>query len=125
MRAYIVHSLLTGARTEELRDLRWDHVVAYDEPRRFWRPITEAGWDHDQFAIHVWRSVRQSGDTKTVKSRRSLRIPNRCVTALKVLMTEQKDLDRLSERRVFGTKTGTAMTAENVRRDFRTAIKGV
>ncbi|MGI5485735.1 hypothetical protein [Microtetraspora malaysiensis] len=62
-------SLLTGARTEELRDIRWEHVVAYDSARKSWRPVTEAGWDHGQFAIYVWRSVRQSGDTKTVKSR--------------------------------------------------------
>lgn len=124
MRAYIVLSLLTGARTEELRDLRWDHVVAYDETRKSWRPVTEAGWDHGQFAIYVWRSVRQSGDMKTVKSRRSLRIPTRCVTALNTLLEQHKDHARLSERRVFGTKSGTAMTAENVRRDFRIAIKG-
>ncbi|MEU5862782.1 hypothetical protein ABZ815_16510 [Nonomuraea sp. NPDC047529] len=30
MRAYIVLSLLIGARTEELRALLWSHVVAYD-----------------------------------------------------------------------------------------------
>lgn len=46
------------------------------------------------------------------------------MTALKALLNEQKDLDRLNECRVFGTKSGTAMTAENVRRDFRIAIKG-
>lgn len=29
--AYIVVSLLFGARTEEVRALQWSHVVAYDE----------------------------------------------------------------------------------------------
>lgn len=126
MRAYIVTSLLTGARTEEMRDLRWDHVVAFDQARQAWRPVTEAGWEHEQFAVYVWRSVRRSGDTKTSKSRRSLRIPMRCVLALQTLMEDQArqhGTEALSERRVFGTKNGTAMTAENVRRDFRLAIK--
>ncbi|GAA3308629.1 site-specific integrase [Nonomuraea dietziae] len=127
MRAYIVVSLLTGARTEELRDLRWDHVVAHDAGRKTWRAVTDAGWEHEQFAIYVWRSVRKSGDTKTTKSRRSLRIPTRCVTALKALLAEQaegENAEKLSERLVFGTRNGTAMTAENVRRDFRIALKG-
>jgi integrase len=62
---HVVLSLLTGARTEELRELRWDHVVAYDKAGGKWRPVTEAGWDYEQFAVHVWRSVRATGDTKT------------------------------------------------------------
>ncbi|GAA4637787.1 hypothetical protein GCM10023196_093020 [Actinoallomurus vinaceus] len=33
MHAYIVLSLLTGVRTEELRELSWSHVVAFDETR--------------------------------------------------------------------------------------------
>ncbi|RJL29954.1 tyrosine-type recombinase/integrase [Bailinhaonella thermotolerans] len=126
IRAYIVVSLLTGARTEELRDLRWDHVVAYEEQSSTWRPVTQIGWEHEQFAIYVWRSVRQSGDTKTVRSRRSLRIPARCVRALRLLMREHEEVyadGPLDDRRVFGTRNDTAMTAENVRRDFRLAIK--
>ncbi|MEV4080652.1 tyrosine-type recombinase/integrase [Nonomuraea fuscirosea] len=126
MSAYIVTSLLTGARTEEMRDLRWDHVVAFDQARQAWCPVTEAGWAHKQFAVYVWRSIRRSGDTKTSKSRRSLRIPTRCVLALQALMRDQAHQygpGGLSERRVFGTRNGTAMTAENVRRDFRLAIK--
>jgi len=43
MHAYIVVSLLTGARTEEMRGLRWDHVVAHDEQRQAWIPVPEAG----------------------------------------------------------------------------------
>ena len=31
IRAYIVVSLLSGARTEEVRALQWSHVVAHDE----------------------------------------------------------------------------------------------
>jgi hypothetical protein len=62
MHAYVVLSLLTGARTEEVRVLRWDHVVAYDDARQSWVPVSVAGWDHEQFAIYVWRSVRARGD---------------------------------------------------------------
>ncbi|MFI6741205.1 tyrosine recombinase XerC [Nonomuraea sp. NPDC050451] len=126
MRAYVVVSLLTGARTEELRDLRWNHVVAYDATRKSWQAVTDVGWEHDQFALYVWRSVRKSGDTKTVKSRRSLRIPVRCVTALKALLDERangESVGKFSESRVFGTRNETAMTAENVRRDVRIALK--
>ncbi len=28
-------------------------------------PRSEAGFDHQRFAIYVWRSVRAHGDTKT------------------------------------------------------------
>jgi integrase len=67
---YVVLSLLTGARTEELRALRWEHVhpdhVGSVPPH-----------------IEVWRSVREDGDTKTRKSRRTLALPARCVDALR------------------------------------------
>jgi integrase len=33
--------------------------------------------------LHVWRSARRGGDTKTPKSRRSLRLPKRATEALK------------------------------------------
>ncbi|WP_276615389.1 hypothetical protein [Nonomuraea basaltis] len=35
-------------------------------------------------SIMVWRSVREGGDTKTKKARRTLAIPRRCVDALKL-----------------------------------------
>ncbi|WP_230985267.1 tyrosine-type recombinase/integrase [Microbispora oryzae] len=116
MRAYIVLSLLIGARTEELRALTWSHVVAYDEKRQAWLPVAEAGWGHEEFAIHVWRSVRQKGDTKTVKSRRFLKLPRLCVDALHALADKQASTEF---DLVFRTKNGTALTAHNVRRDFR------
>ncbi|GAA3101706.1 site-specific integrase [Nonomuraea salmonea] len=128
IRAYIVLSLLTGARTEELRALLWSHVVAYDESREAWLPVAEAGWEHTDFAVYVWRSVRQKGDTKTVKSRRSLKLPQRCVDALR-LLKEAQDLAREKAGNrwqdtdlVFCTRTGTPVTAHNVRRDFRKVV---
>lgn len=89
IRAYIVLSLLTGARTEELRELTWSHLVAYDQERQARIPLAEAGWAHEEFAIYVWRSVRKSGDTKTNKSRRTLKLPQRCVWALNALWVRQ------------------------------------
>ena len=127
MRAYVVVSLLTGARTEELRGLSWPHLVAFDERRGTWLPVAETGWQHEQFAVHVWRSVRKTGDTKTVKSRRSLLLPQRCVEVLQAHKAEQ-DHDRSAgvaqhgSDLVFCTKNGTPLSAENVRRDFRKVL---
>lgn len=59
MHAYIVLSLLTRGRTEELRELRWEHV--HLEP-------TKAGDEKMGPYIEVWRSVRRGGDTKTRRS---------------------------------------------------------
>ncbi|MET8985776.1 site-specific integrase [Nonomuraea wenchangensis] len=129
MRAYIVLSLLIGARTEELRALLWSHVVAYDESRAAWLPVAQVGWEHSDFAVYVWRSVRQKGDTKTVKSRRSLKLPQRCVDALRLLkeaqdVAREKAGDRWQDTDlVFCTRTGTPLTAHNVRRDFRKVVE--
>src|SRR3954454_15555317 len=71
---YIVVSLLTGARTEELRALRWEHVHLDGYPNSM-PPVPPF--------IEVWRSVREGGETKTRKSRRTLAPPARCVDALK------------------------------------------
>src|SRR3954470_4100038 len=67
MHAYIVVSLLTGARTEELRALTWNRVHLAGNPP----------------TIALWRSVRAHGDTKTTKSRRTIELPTRCVEALR------------------------------------------
>src|SRR5258708_35444518 len=67
LHAYVVVSMLTGIRTEEARALRWTHVVAWVDDDAAWVPVTEAGFDHERFAIYVWRSVRADGDTKTEK----------------------------------------------------------
>jgi integrase len=91
-------------------------------------PVREAGWDHEEFAIYVWRSVRLSGDTKTVLSRRTLMLPQRCVVALRGLWERQAvarkaagDLWQDNDL-VFATRTGTGLSAGNVRREFRRVI---
>lgn len=86
MYAYIVVALLTGARTEELRALTWDHVFLKGRP-----DLDPPQPPH----IAVWRSVRRSGDTKTRKSRLTLALPTRCVDAL-WQQFEDRGWDRLA-----------------------------
>jgi len=123
---YVILSLLTGARTEELRELRWDHVVAYDETASRWRAVTEAGWDYRQFAIYVWHSVRATGDTKTRKSRRTIALPRRCVLALRAWQGRQADELPASPRKpivlVFTKDTGARLDKDTVLRAFRSII---
>jgi integrase len=120
MRAYIELSMLTGMRTEEVRGLRWPYVVAYDHDRKAWFPVTEAGWRHAEFAVYVWRSDRVTGDTKTEKSRRTLKLPQRCANVLRTLWESQGEHGR--DALVFVTATGRAVSAGNVRRDFRKVV---
>jgi len=80
---------MTGIRTEEARALQWDHVVAWIDDTTGWQPVTEAGFDHERFAIYVWRSVREDGDTKTEMSRRTLKLPKQAAKALQSLRTRQ------------------------------------
>jgi integrase len=112
MNAYIVVSLLTGARTEELRALTWDHLDL----------------DADPPTIMVWRSVRQGGDTKTPRSRRTLELPDRCAGALRAHRREQAEAQLKAGSKwvqlglVFCTQIGTALDAANVRRSFRRVV---
>ncbi|MFC4906597.1 tyrosine-type recombinase/integrase [Actinomadura gamaensis] len=124
MRQYVVLALLTGARTEELRKLGWSHVVAYDKESGKWVPVHEAGWGHDEFAIYVWRSVRAHGDTKTKKSRRTLKLPQRCVEALRDLWMSFLPKTPAPEALVFPDENGKVRDAMTVLRAFRREIVG-
>lgn len=120
--AYIVVSLLTGGRTEEIRPLRWDHVDLDGDPVA--KPEIPP-------YIAVWRSVRSSGDTKTRKSRRTLALPGRAIDALRIQWERQGWVrlaagDKWQENGlVFTSAVGTELDSANVRREFRRAIKGV
>ena len=123
LEAYIILSLLAGLRTEEARALRWDHVIAWVGDQ--WQPVTEAGFDHDQLAVFVWRSDRAGGDTKTPKSRRTLALAHRCSAALREQKIRQA-ADRLAAGQlwqdhnlVFASTIGTPLDDHNVRRQFR------
>jgi integrase len=115
LHAYIVLCLLTGVRSEEARALTWDHV------------------DLDARTISVWRSVRAHGDTKTVRSRRTLRIPQIAVEALQEQLRrqagERSTAGELWQEHglVFTTTVGTPYESHNLRRDFRqvTAAAGL
>jgi integrase len=112
LHCYVVVSLLTGARTEELRALRWEHVHLEAEPPH----------------VEVWRSVRRTGDTKTRQSRRTLALPALAVQRLREHRLRQAGVRLRVELWadpgvVFATSRGTQMDAANVRRDFRRALR--
>ncbi|MEY9895672.1 integrase [Catenulispora sp. MAP5-51] len=120
LRAYIVLSLLIGARTEEMRALRWVRVDLVGRPDAD-PPVPPS--------IEIWRSVRATGDTKTRKSRRTLALPQRAVEALAAhgetqnKMRDRYGLDWTDDDLVFETRTGTALDAANVRREYRSVAR--
>lgn len=120
LHAYVVLSILIGARTEELRALTWDHVDLFGEPTAD-PPVPRS--------IAVWHSVRTGRDTKTKKSRRTLGIPHRCAIALRLHRLRQREAYERTGRAwrddglVFASKAGTELDAHNVRRAFRKVIK--
>jgi integrase len=119
LHAYVVLSLLTGARTEEMRSLRWDHVDLVGDPAAL-PPIPPH--------LMVWRSVRAKGETKTKKSRRTIALPERAVAALaqhgevQNLWRAQNDVPWSDDDLVFATSNGTELDAHNVRREFRAVV---
>ena len=116
MYAYIVLSLLVGVRTEEARALRWDHVDLDGDPQAG-PPVPPH--------VAVWRSVRERGETKTKRSRRTLGLPQMAVEALRALLDSQAHERALAGERwqdtglVFTTHLGTALDAGNVRKMFK------
>jgi integrase len=122
MNAYVVLSLLIGARTEELRALTWSHVDLVGKPAVTGIPAMPP-------SIMVWRSVRTGGDTKTKRSRRTLALPQRCVNALQEHQARQEMLRRQAGSRwqdndlVFPSRVGTRWDASHVRREFRKVIE--
>lgn len=119
--AYVFMSLLTGARTEELRALTWDHVDLLGRP-----DLDPPVPPH----VAVWRSVRRGGDTKTRRSRRTLALPTLCVDALSEHRRTQV-LHRTADRQdlgaglVFCTDSGLPLDASHVRRSFRSVLRRV
>jgi integrase len=105
--AYVVLSVTTGLRTEELRALRWNEV------------------DLDAGTVAVYRALRATADTKTPKSRRVLSLPRLAVQALRAHLDRQAG-DRLlagalwqDHGLVFASSIGTPLDHHNVRREFR------
>jgi integrase len=119
MHAYITLCLATGIRTEEARALRWEHIDFGDADGDPPVPASAA----------VWRSVRAHGDTKTEKSRRTLGLPEMAVDVLRAHKKRQAGERRAAgaewsdQDLVFCTRTGSALDAANVRREFRGVCK--
>jgi len=114
--AYVVLSLLTGIRAEEAKALTWEHVDLDGDPAAV-PPVPPH--------VAVWRSVRAHGDTKTEKSKRTLRLPERAVAALRKHMVQQAGQRLLAgdlwqdRDLVFSSSVGTPLDAANVRRAFK------
>jgi integrase len=109
-------SLAVGIRTEEARELHWDHVDLDGDPSAV-RPVPPS--------VAVWHSVREGGDTKTAKSRRTLRCPRRlCRRSGSTIRDRPRTglaAGALWQDRglVFASAIGTPLDAANVRREFR------
>ncbi|MFF5264599.1 tyrosine recombinase XerC [Actinomadura viridis] len=104
---YVVVGLTTGLRTEELRSLRWDDV------------------DLNAGVVYVVRAARAGGDTKTLKSRRGLELPQLAVRALHAVQ-EQQAADRAGvgdahrdHGLVFCREDGTPYTSDQIRDRFQ------
>lgn len=101
----------------------WSHSVS--------KGISEVGWDHERFAIHVWRSVRATGDTKIRKSRRTLGLPKQRVRVLH----DHQDRQAVERARtaagwqapelVFTSATGGQLDKVAVLRAFRKVVTAV
>jgi integrase len=111
LHAYVVLLLMTGIRPEEARALRWDHL------------------DLDAGTVAIWRSDRAGGDTKTARSRRTLKLPEITLSALRERRATQA-VDRLAAGElwqdsglVFTTSVGTMLDQHNIRREFRQITK--
>jgi integrase len=113
--AYVVLSLLVGARTEELRPVTWDDVDLAGKPDAT-SPVPPS--------ISIVRSVRVGGGLKTEKSERRLALPTLAVEALQALKLQQAR-DRAAAGAlwqendlVFSSNVGTQLDHHNVRRGF-------
>jgi integrase len=102
-------SLGTGIRTEEARALLWEHADFGDPSAIPPRPP----------CVAAWRSVRQHGDTKTARSRRTLGMPAFATPAL----AELQHREQRHTGPVFATRDGAELDAANVRRELRAPIK--
>ena len=104
---YVVLSVTTGMRTEELRALRWHEV------------------DLEADTVAVYRAVRATADTKTPKSRRVLSLPRLAVRALGEHRARQAEERLLAGELwqdhglVFASAIGVPLDRHSVRREFR------
>src|SRR6266700_3770782 len=121
---------------DKLRDLREEIAVGVRSPASYsvrqavddWLTWAHVDLDGQPDAsppvppsVAVWRSVRQNGDTKTRKSRRTLALPQASVDALRAHRNVQA-ADQLAaggawqdHGLVFSSRIGTLLDAANIR----------
>jgi len=112
LEALYLTGLMLGLRPGELGGLTWDDVDI------------SAGLLHVRRAMKLERGRQHLGDLKTGRSRRTLTMPARLVTAMKVHRSRQA-AERLAapiwldtDGLVFTTEVGTAIDPANLRRSF-------
>ncbi|WP_194201966.1 tyrosine-type recombinase/integrase [Glycomyces albidus] len=126
--SYNVTSANSGARAEELRPLEWAHTHA--------NPVAgercTCGRVHEETLpphLEVWESTRESGDTKTEKSRRTVALTPYNAQVLIDWQREQREWRKLRGyksagiRYVWGTWNDTVKDAGNIRRMHRTILR--
>jgi integrase len=110
MNAYITVSLMAGVRPEEARAIGWEDDVALDG---------------DPPYVAVLRADRAGGDTKTLRSRRALKLPQMAVGALREWKADQAaerkaaGSDWQDTSRVFTTAMGAPLNARPIRKMFQ------
>ncbi|MFC3490971.1 site-specific integrase [Glycomyces rhizosphaerae] len=119
IRGYIALSVLTGIRTEEARPLQWRHLHLHPVKGQ----ICSCGQVHPKTLtpyVEMWHSVREDGDTKTPKSRRTVTLPE---LAVDILTEHQEQQQKWRAEHgwksegivyVFGTRDDTVQVAESV-----------
>ena len=128
LHGYIALSVFTGVRTEEARPLKWRNTHLNPVAGQ----VCTCGERHRETVaphVEVWRSVRTKGETKTLKSRRTIALPRQVVTILTAVRAaaeiDAEDTGRAlrPDSYVFASGVGTVRDAANVRRDLRKAVK--
>jgi integrase len=126
--SYNVTSANSGARAEELRPLEWPHTHA--NPVKGER--CTCGRVHEETLpphIEVWESTRESGDTKTEKSRRTVALTPYNAQVLIDWQQEQREWRKFNGyeftgiRYVWGTRNDTVKDAGAVRRMHRSILR--
>ena len=117
IRVYIVVSLLTGARTEEMHALCW-HDVDLAGNLELDPPVPPH--------VQLVRSVRAGGDTKTRTSRRAVELVQRAIDVL-WLLWETRTCGHAAMSAcpclVLVTRNGTPLEAHNVQHDLRKVLE--
>ena len=119
MHAYISLCLATGIRTEEARELRWDHV-SFGDPTANAACTGECGG----VAVcpgrrrHQDREVPPDAGTPPDGGRRARGPPKAAAKGTTAVAEQWSD-----QGLVFASRTGVALDAANVRREFKAACR--